>query len=237
MAVLSPVGVPRALLHAAGQVGTLGRPVQENGVGPEVVDEALGRLAGSSLLTFSVDGATVTAHRLVMRVIRERLARKGRLAATCQAAATALEARVQSLHEVWQDRPARRDLVEQIMAVHEHSASSTAEADGELILAILELRGWAVWFLSELGDSAAQTIQVAEPLLADREQILGPDHPDTLYSRYNLALSYQAADRAAEAIQLPSDNGPIPRRFPITQPDPAEYLPPTVGVSLRGLSQ
>ena len=56
----------------------------------EVVDEALWRLAGSSLLTFSVDGATVTAYRLVMRVIRERLARQGRLAATCQAAAAAL---------------------------------------------------------------------------------------------------------------------------------------------------
>ena len=63
---------------------------QAGGVPAEVVDEALGRLAGSSLLTFSMDGGTVTAHRLVMRVIRERLARQGRLAATCQAAAAAL---------------------------------------------------------------------------------------------------------------------------------------------------
>ena len=37
----------------------------------EVVDRVLGRLAGASLLTFSVDGSTVTAHRLVTRVIRE----------------------------------------------------------------------------------------------------------------------------------------------------------------------
>jgi tetratricopeptide (TPR) repeat protein len=56
--------------------------------------------------------------------------------------------------------------------------------------------------LNELGDSAAQTIQIAEPLLADCERILGPDHPDTLTSRNNLAAAYRAAGRAAEAIAL-----------------------------------
>ena len=121
--VLSAAGVPRAVLHAAGQAGALGEPGQAGGVAAEVVDEAVGRLAGSSLLTFSTGGGTVTAHRLVMRVIRERLARQGRLAVTCQAAATALQARAGSLQQAWQDRPARRDLVEQILAVHEHAAA------------------------------------------------------------------------------------------------------------------
>jgi hypothetical protein len=84
VSVLSAAGVPRAVLHAAGQAGALGgpeqagAPEQAGGVAAEVVDEALGRLAGSSLLTFSAGGGTVTAHRLVMRVIRERLARQGR---------------------------------------------------------------------------------------------------------------------------------------------------------------
>ena len=32
--------------------------------------------------------------------------------------------------------------------------------------------------------------------------MLGPDHPDTLSSRNNLAAAYQAAGRAAEAIPL-----------------------------------
>ena len=32
--------------------------------------------------------------------------------------------------------------------------------------------------------------------------MLGPDHPDTLASRNNLAAAYQAAGRAAEAIAL-----------------------------------
>ncbi|HEV3290341.1 MAG TPA: NB-ARC domain-containing protein, partial [Streptosporangiaceae bacterium] len=85
--VLSAAGVPRVLLHAAGQAGALSKENEAaGGVPPDTVDEALGRLAGSSLLTFSTGGGTVTAHRLVMRVIRERLARQGHLAATCQAA-------------------------------------------------------------------------------------------------------------------------------------------------------
>jgi tetratricopeptide (TPR) repeat protein len=167
-----------------------------------VVDEALGRLAGSSLLTFSTGGGTVTAHRLVMRVIRERLARQGRLAATCQAAADALQARAEALYEVWQDRPARRDLVEQILAVHEHAAAFSGEDGSDLTQTVLRLRGWALWFLNDLGDSAAQAIAVAEPLLADRERVLGPDHPDTLASRNDLALAYRAAGRVAEAIPL-----------------------------------
>jgi Domain of unknown function (DUF4062) len=94
VSVLSAAGVPRAVLHAAGQAGVLSKENEAAaGVAAEVVDEAVGRLAGSSLLTFSTGGGTVTAHRLVMRVIRERLARQGHLAAACLAAAAALQAR------------------------------------------------------------------------------------------------------------------------------------------------
>ncbi len=202
MSVLSAAGVPRTLLYTAGQTGALTGQKRTAQAPPDMVDEALGRLAGSSLLIFSVDGTTVTAHRLVMRVVRERLARQGHLTVTCQAAAAALEAQAQSLSQAWQDRPAHRDLVEQIMALYEHSASSPGEAGSELAQAVLRLRGWAVWFLLELGDSAAQATQVAETLLGDMEQILGPDHPDTMTSRTNLATAYRAAGRTAEAIPL-----------------------------------
>lgn len=67
----------------------------EPGAGPgaEAVDAALGRLAEGSLLAFTVDGQVVTAHRLVLRVVRERLAQQGQLAAVCQAAAEVLHAR------------------------------------------------------------------------------------------------------------------------------------------------
>jgi Domain of unknown function (DUF4062)/Tetratricopeptide repeat/NB-ARC domain len=202
VAVLSAAGVPRALLHTAGQTGAMTGQDQPGEVAAEVVDEALGRLARSSLLTFSVDGSTVTAHRLVTRVVRERLARHEQLTTVCQAAATALEAQAESLSEVWEDRPGRRDLVEQVMALYDHSACSAGEDGSELVQVMLGLRGWAVWFLLDLGDSATQAIQLAVPLVADQERILGPDHRDTLTSRNNLAAAYRAAGRAAEAIPL-----------------------------------
>jgi Tetratricopeptide repeat len=202
--VLSPAGVPRAVWHAAGQAGALGGPGQRQGggVAAEVVDAALGRLGGSSLLTFSTDGGTVTVHRLVLRVIRETPGPPGGPGCRLPGAAAALQARAGSLSRAWRDRPGRRDLAGQILAVHEHAASLTGEAGSDLSRAMLRLRWWAVWFLNELGDSTDQAIQVAEALLADMEQILGPDHPDTLASRGNLANAHRDAGRAAEAIAL-----------------------------------
>ena len=53
-----------------------------------------------------------------------------------------------------------------------------------------------------LGDSTAQAIVIGERLVADQERVLGPDHPDTLTTRNNLALAYQDAGRLDEAIGL-----------------------------------
>lgn len=41
-----------------------------------------------------------------------------------------------------------------------------------------------------------------ERTLADRERVLGHDHPDTLMSRSNLARAYQRTGRAMDAIPL-----------------------------------
>ena len=91
VSVLSPPGLPRALLHVAGQAGALGGSDQTGPVPAEVVDEALERLAGSSLLTFSTGGGTAPAaaqssHTVILtmrlrlpRVLSPRtLARKNR---------------------------------------------------------------------------------------------------------------------------------------------------------------
>ena len=51
-----------------------------------------------------------------------------------------------------------------------------------------------------------QAIALFEQNLADRERILGPDHPDTLTSRNNLARAYQDADRLEQAIDLFEQN-------------------------------
>ena len=103
--------------------------------------------------------------------------------------------------ESWhQDRAAVRDLVEQIMALDESAAR--CPPGNNLDRPMMGLRFWALLFLNYLGDSAAQASVIGEQLLADQERLLGLDHPDTLYSRNNLALAYQEAGRTEEAISL-----------------------------------
>ena len=207
VALLSAAGVSQPLLYAAGQQGLLQHPVPRRRRGrrvsaPQRIDEALGRLASASLLTFSVDDVTVAAHRLTMRVAVERQAQDGSLARLGGGVAGLLSAVTQSLAEPWQNRAAARDAVQQIMALHEHLAPYLGEHDAALTETLLGLRGWAIWCLNELGDSFAQAIEYGQDLAADSERILGDAHPATLTSRNNLAAAYQAAGRLDEAIPL-----------------------------------
>ena len=117
------------------------------------------------------------------------------------------------------------------MALDESAAG--CPADGDLDRRMIRLRWWAVWFLNRLGDSAAQAILIGERLLADQERVLGPDHPDTLTSRNNLAIAYQDAGRTGEAITLHEQNladprtrpGPRPPRHPELAQQPRRRLP------------
>jgi tetratricopeptide (TPR) repeat protein len=201
MAVLSGAGVRRNLLYTAGQAGVLAKPRRRSRVSAAQVDRALTLLMERSLLTFSLDGQTLIAHRLVLQVEHDRLARQGRLAAVCRAAASVLDKRAGALARS-QDRADIRDISEQVTALRENAAMSASGAKDELATVLLPLRLWALYRLNDLGDSASQAIAVGEPLVADFERVLGPDHPETLNSRNSLALAYLAADRAAEAIPL-----------------------------------
>jgi hypothetical protein len=210
LSVLSAAGVRRAMIHAAGQRGALGRRRLHGVLGrrrlaAEVVDRALALLAGASLLTFIIDGSTVAAHRLVMRVIREQAAARKALESTCSDAGSLLDQLAGYLEQSWhEDRPAVRDLVEQIMALY--GTSAACRDDTGLARLLIGLRSWAVVFLNELGDSPAQSIEIAESLLVDQERVLGADHPHTLSTRNNLANAYQDAGRTAEAIALHERN-------------------------------
>ncbi len=202
VALLSTAWVSRALLYAAGQQGLLQYPHYETAAGPRTVDEALGRLANASLLTFSLDDATVAAHRLTMRVAVELQAQDGTLAGVGAGIAALLETVTKSLPEPWQNRPAARDAIQQIMALHEHLVPYLGDQEAALTGTLLRLRSWASWCLTALGDSSAQAIEYGPNLIADSERVLGPDHPDTLTARSNLAIAYREAGRLDEAIPL-----------------------------------
>ena len=185
MAVLSGAGVRRDLLHAAGQGGAL---VGGRRVAAALVDQAVDRLVGCSLLAVSVDGQVITAHQMVTSVLRDGLARRKRLAAVCRATAAVLETRAHALAGS-PDRAAAGDIPRQVMALAEAAAG---QADDQLARVLLRLRFLALCHLIELGDSA-QAIAVGEPLAADLERLLGAGHPDTLNAQNSLAAAYQAA--------------------------------------------
>ena len=194
ISVLSGAGVRRDLLYSAASAGILGERLPS-----AAVDAALDQLASLSLLTFSLDGQTAIASSLVPGVVRAGLSAR-RLAEVCRNAAALLHAHAQASADA-PDRLAVSDISEQLTALAQ-VAGSVSQTDQGLIMLLLQLRFLALYHLIELGDSAAQAIAVGEPLTADLEQALGPDHPDTLNARNSLAAAYQAAGRPAEAIPL-----------------------------------
>jgi tetratricopeptide (TPR) repeat protein len=206
ISLLSAEGVSRDLFHRGESAGVpAGGAAGGPGAGAAEIDEALSRLADASLLTFSGDDGTeptLTAHRMVMRVTRERRAHDGTLPAVGTKACDLIAAAFQSLGEPWQHRAAARDLVRQVIALNDHLAPHVGAEDGALAENLLSRRGWALWCLNELADSAAQAVDLGEPLVADRERVLGESHPDTLTSRNNLAEAYRAAGQAGDAVVL-----------------------------------
>ena len=101
-----------------------------------------------------------------------------------------------------QDRPAVRGIPQHVTALLDSMAEPSVEAAGELARVLLRLRFIALYHLIELRDSAPQAIAIGEPLTADLERLLGPDHPDTLNSQNSLAAAYLAVGRTDEAIPL-----------------------------------
>ena len=157
VALLSEAGVARALLYAAGQQGVLRSLGAETNARPQEIDEALGLLAGASLLAFGTDGAqgdtTVAAHRLTMRVAVELQAQQGDLVTLGADIASLLVSVTESLPEPWRNRGAARDAIQQIMALSGHLAPHLGARDAELTSVLLRLRTWSVGFLNELGVS------------------------------------------------------------------------------------
>jgi tetratricopeptide (TPR) repeat protein len=199
ISLMSTTGVSRELLHAAGPAGVF----SQSPVTPGAIDEAVGRLASASLLTFSGDDSTVGAHRLVMRVTRERRIHDGSLALIAARACKLLEAAASPLDPPLQNRPAARELILHVTALDKYLPAHLREEDNAaLTKSLLALRLRAMQSLRDLGDSDTQAIEFGEPLVSDCERALGDAHPDTLTSRSSLASAYRAAGRLSEAIAL-----------------------------------
>ena len=197
LSVLSAAGVRRELLHAAGRAGVLASGRHRVAAGP--VDRVLEWLSGRSLLTFSLDGQTVTLHPLVARVIRDGLERRRTLTAVCEAAAFVLDVYSRALVGS-ADRRAVRGIPQQVTAL---LAAGRVGDRGRRGAGLASAAAPVRRALSppELGDSTPQAIAVGEPLPGPRAGA-GGRPSDTLNSRNSLATAYLSAGRVTEAIPL-----------------------------------
>jgi tetratricopeptide (TPR) repeat protein len=198
VAMLSPAVVRRDLLHSAGQAGTLlggGRRVAAS-----MVDQALERLNERSLLGFSLDSQAVSVHRLAARVIRAGLARQGRLGPACRAAASAVEGSVALANHP--DHAAVAEMLGQVSALAENAGTAADDSGEQLAAMLTRLRSLGLNHLVELSDTMPHAIAIGEPLIADLDRLLGPDDPDTVRARNDLARAYRETGRVADAVPL-----------------------------------
>ena len=199
VSVLAESGVSRRLLYGAATAQSAERTSEFTAM---AVDASLGRLAEASLVSFSLNDEAVSAHRLVMRVARERLIADGGYATVAAGAIRMLSEMAHQLEETWRDRAWARELIGHISAVHEHSSNVLEGSDAEAVKNLLRLRVQALFLLNDLGDSIGQVLATAEALTTDCARGLGTDHPDTLTSRHYLARSYLFTRRADESVAM-----------------------------------
>lgn len=202
--VLSPAGTTRTALLAAARAQPGRRRFQPRHgqlVTGEMVDRALQSLTDASLLTWTESTSSVVAHRLVMRVVRERAASDKTLAATFARAVGGLQAMLPPREDTWQHPALMQEFVKQVIVLTGRAGrfpgvpASHAEKD------LLTLRTRAGSYLLEVFDFS-RAIPLLEQTLTGRQRLMGSGHPATWHSRNDLAVAYQAAGRLEDAIAL-----------------------------------
>ncbi|MER5462041.1 FxSxx-COOH system tetratricopeptide repeat protein [Streptomyces sp. NPDC002668] len=182
LAWLAPENLPRSLLtHLAPDLHTL--------------DEALGVLHAYSMVSFT--GSGISVHRLLQAVLRARppqapgASPPGRHEAeqTILLALPSDQESVSAPSDQWQR------LIPHVIALATSTPPGHSPDD-----AISSYLATAAYMRRQGQDVRA--IPLYETTLAQREQVLGDTHPDTLSSRNNLANAYRAAGDLRRAIPL-----------------------------------
>lgn len=210
LVLLSPDGVRRAHLHRAGELGLLGVTAST-----AEVDDALGLLVGSSLVEVSSDGLVLGVPETAARILREHMAKYGKLLPAARNVVRFLQDRQVPPDAIWRKKDEAEEWVRQVIALNGNLPASlwTTITPGALALSVHNLRAWAQWYLNETGADPAYACAFGERLYADTVSLLGEEHPETLNVRNNLAIAYQAAGRTEEAILLHEQNHAARVRF------------------------
>ena len=198
IATLSGDGVSRDFLR---QIMEDRLTVKDDELWVGELDAVLEHLVGASLLTWA-RGDAVVMHRLVARVVRDRMHADGQLGERVGAIAQALSGLLIPEADAWSRRSSARELVAHALGVWnrvtEHPAGTFATESAVKALAVAN---WAISHIRETAD-LSRAIAEGSAVLANAERVLGAGHPDTLTSRNILAGAYQSAGQLDRAIPL-----------------------------------
>ncbi|MFC8044821.1 hypothetical protein ACFUUZ_14840, partial [Nocardia sp. NPDC057353] len=171
-AVLAPAGIGRDLL------------THPNPELDEWVDDAIDHCVQRSLLTWSTSKESLLAHRLTARALREQILDSGHAETVLTTALDVLEPHLFDEDQAWARRLEGTRLVDHINAITSSELPNHATRASRT--RVLKARRWATRHLTKTA-ALTPAIELAHDTLAEHEQILGPDHPDTLTTRHNLA--------------------------------------------------
>lgn len=194
LALLAPSGVPRPWLHRVGNSEPIAR-------------HALGALVSHSVCALSEDGRYVRIHGLQGRVLREDYIRQPEVFADLEGAVVDLLKGIDMDKADTDDvqRTDALDMADQLRAIAEQQGQarhSPHEARINLP-SIATILNRTMQCLIGMGrPQTVLTLQGAVDMLADA---LGPDHPDKLATRGNLANAHQDAGHLSTAIDIFED--------------------------------
>ncbi|HWE90190.1 MAG TPA: FxSxx-COOH system tetratricopeptide repeat protein [Pseudonocardiaceae bacterium] len=186
LAVFSPDGVSREVLS--------------DGDDSDILDDALEQLFEASIIEFAGgDGDTITMHRLVQRVIRDRSRAGETFEVVLTEAIDQLGRATFPSDDAWNRRQLGDELVRHAEALW-RSANERGDNPG-VAEEILALRNWAVEHVLGLRDYA-RAGALALTVNEDCRRTQGADHPTTYISATNLALTYRLTGNLAASVEL-----------------------------------
>ena len=195
LALLSPSGVPRPWLHRISKRTPLAR-------------QALGALVAHSICTLSDDERYVRIHGLQRRVLREDYNKQPEVFDNLEKAVVTLLESI-DIDEASKNDARRADtldMADQLRTIAEQQQGQPHYSPHETRIGLSNVVGIVnntIYCLTEMGrPQTALTLQEAVGMLIDA---LGPDHPDTLTTRNNLALAHQDAGLLSTAIDMFED--------------------------------
>ena len=192
LALLAPSGVPRPWLHRVGNSEPIAR-------------HTLGALVAHSVCALSEDGRYVRIHGLQGRVLREDYMRQPEVFADLEGAVVDLLKGIDMDKADTDDaqRTDALDMADQLRAIAEQQQGQAHHSPHEArinLSNVVDIVNDTIWDLTGMGrPQTALTLEDAIDMLIDA---LGPDHPDTLGTRSNLALAHHAAGHLSTAIDM-----------------------------------